>query len=81
MKTTLTFKSVGKTHQEEVKFFKFLVQSLFNDSGSKVIQWCTFNGLSITIEAVTPQVVLWGIETIGNIIETPTGYKFIKITT
>ena len=78
MKTTLTFTSVGKTHPKEVKFFKFLVQSLFNDSGSKVIQWCTFNGLSVTIEAVTPQVIQWGIETIGDTIETPTGYKFIR---
>ena len=77
MKRTFEFESVGKAHNEEVNFFKFLVTYEFNITGSKVIQWCTFNGLTITIEALSEEVIEWGFETIKGGFETPTGYKYI----
>ena len=77
MKATFNFKSVGKKHSDEAGFFKFLVKQEFNIHLSKVIQWCSFDGLTITIEAVTEEVIEWGKETIKNGFETSTGYKYI----
>lgn len=77
MKMTFEFKSVGKKHENENGFFKFLAQEQFNLEKSRVIQWCKFDGLKITIEAVTDEVIEWGKKTIENGFETPTGYKYI----
>ena len=77
MKATFEFISVGKKHNDEFGFFKFLVREQFNREGSRVIQWCTINELTVTIEALTDEVVEWGRETIKNGFETPTGYKYI----
>lgn len=77
MEAILKFKSVGKKHNDESGFFKFLVQEKFNSENSKVIQWCSFEGLTIKIQALTDDVVIWGKATIGNAIETPTGYKYL----
>ena len=70
------FKSVGKKHGDESGFFKFLVAQKFTIEGSRVIQWCKFNGLTVTVHALEPQIIEWAENTIGNTIQTPTGYKY-----
>lgn len=70
------FKSVGKKHDEENSFFKFLVNQKFSLEGSRVIQWCKFDGLKVIVEALEPQIIEWAENTLGNCIETNTGYKF-----
>lgn len=77
MEAILKFKSVGKKHPEEVEFFKFLVKQKFFHAKSRVIQWCSFDGLTVKISALTDEVVVWGKETIGDTVETETGYKYI----
>lgn len=77
MKNTFEFKSVGKKHEDENGFFEFLVKEQFNLEKSRVVQWCEFNGLKITINAASEEIIEWGKKTIENGFETPTGYKYI----
>ena len=76
MKAILKFESTGKKHNDENGFFSFLVKQEFNHIGSRVIQWCKIEALTVTIEALTPEVVEWGIDTLKNGIKTPTGYEY-----
>ena len=76
MKTVLQFTNTGKAHNDETGFFKFLVEQKLSLSGSRVIQWCRFEGLKVIIEALEPEVIKWAESTIGQTVETETGYKF-----
>jgi hypothetical protein len=75
MKTILRFRSTGEAHEDEARFFKYLVNETFDRS--KVIEWCTFDGLTVTIEAFSAEVVQWGVETLKNGVSSPNGlYKY-----
>lgn len=75
-KKVFRFKSVGKKHEDESGFFKFLVRQEFALEGSRVIQWCKFDGLNVIVEALEPEIIEWAETTLGKCIETSTGYKY-----
>jgi hypothetical protein len=77
MKAVLEFESIGRKHQNENGFFAFLVREKFSNVNSRVIQWCTIKDLTVTIEALTDQVVEWGMQTLKNGLETETGYRYV----
>ena len=74
-----TFKSVGKKHEEETAFFKFLVGQEFSYKQSKAIQWCTVNELTITVVALSIEVVEMVRSVIEEGLSTNNGHKYILI--
>ena len=75
MKATFNFESIGRTHPDEAGFFKYLIA----DRLGNLWQFCTINGLSVTVDSLTPEVVFWAYSRMAKdncIIITPTGYEY-----
>jgi hypothetical protein len=75
---TFHFKSIGISHSNEVDFFKFLVNQHFNNLGSKLIQWCKFDGLYIIVESIEVDIINMFDNELGQTIQTDTGYIYKK---
>lgn len=73
---TFRFKSTGLKHADEAGFFAFLVKQQFNIKSNRSIQWCKFDGLSVTVEALEPEIIDFVSIGLGQVVETKTGYKY-----
>jgi hypothetical protein len=70
------YQSTGLKHNEEDKFFQFVVRSRFNEQNNRSLQWCRFDGLKVIVETLEPSIVDFVKLTLKNTIETNTGYKY-----
>jgi hypothetical protein len=70
------YKSIGRKHENEVDFFKFVIQSKFNDESNRSLQWCKFEGMNIICKSLEPSIIDFVELILVDIIETSTGYKW-----
>jgi hypothetical protein len=70
------YKSTGKKHEEENRFFQFIVKSRFSEQGNRSLQWCKFEGLKIIVDTLEPSIIDFVKLILKDSVETNTGYKY-----